>query len=93
MFISHATPEDNEFAIWLASRLEMLGYKTWIDKQHLLGGERMWQEIQTIIEYNAIKILFVYSKNIRDNKTLFHISKTDYMIKFFTSIVIIGLNP
>ena len=32
IFISHATPEDNEFSIWIASRLEMLGYKTWIDK-------------------------------------------------------------
>jgi len=42
LFITHATPEDNGFLIWLAFRLEMLGYKTWIDKQHLLGGERMW---------------------------------------------------
>lgn len=31
LFISHATPEDNEFAIWIGSRLEMLGYKVWID--------------------------------------------------------------
>ena len=36
IFISHATPEDNEFSIWIASRLEMLGYKTWIDKDGLL---------------------------------------------------------
>jgi hypothetical protein len=67
LFISHATPEDNEFAIWLASKLEMLGYKTWLDKKHLLGGERMWQEIQNVLENEAVKVLFVYSKYIRDN--------------------------
>jgi hypothetical protein len=66
LFISHATPQDNDFAIWLASRLEMLGYKTWIDKNGLLGGEKFWQIIQNVIKDNAIKILFVYSANIRD---------------------------
>jgi hypothetical protein len=63
IFISHATPEDNEFSIWIASRIEMLGYKTWIDKEGLLGGERFWATIQKAIE-NSIKVLFVYSKNI-----------------------------
>lgn len=63
IFISHATPADNEFSIWLASRLEMLGYKTWIDKEGLLGGERFWATIQKAIQISA-KVLFVYSKNI-----------------------------
>lgn len=63
IFISHATPADNEFSIWLASKLEMLGYKTWIDKEGLLGGERFWATIQKAID-NSIKVLFVYSKNI-----------------------------
>jgi len=63
IFISHATPEDNEFSIWIASRLEMLGYKTWIDKEGLLGGERFWATIQKAIE-GSIKVLCVYSKNI-----------------------------
>jgi len=63
IFISHATPADNEFSIWIASRLEMLGYKTWIDKEGLLGGERFWATIQKAIDSSA-KILFVYSKNI-----------------------------
>lgn len=66
IFISHATPEDNEFSIWIASRLEMLGYKTWIDKNGLLGGERFWLTIQNEIRDNAIKILLVYSNNICD---------------------------
>ena len=66
LFISHATPQDNDFSIWLASRLEMLCYKTWIDKNGLLGGEVIWQTIQNVIKNDAIKILLVYSKNIRD---------------------------
>jgi hypothetical protein len=64
VFISHATPEDNEFAIWIASRLEMLGYKTWIDKKGLLGGERFWPTIQNVIKNTAIKVLLIYSRNI-----------------------------
>ena len=66
LFISHATPQDNDFAIWLASRLEILGYKTWLDKNRLLGGEKMWTNIQTEIRDNAVKILFVYSTHICD---------------------------
>jgi hypothetical protein len=64
LFISHATPEDNEFSIWLASRLEMLGYRVWLDKNNLLGGETTWQEIQNILDNFTVKVLFVYSKNI-----------------------------
>jgi hypothetical protein len=63
IFISHATPQDNEFSIWLASRLEMFGYKVWIDKEGLIGGERFWATIQQAIMSSA-KVLFVYSKNI-----------------------------
>jgi hypothetical protein len=66
LFISHATPEDNEFTIWLASRLEMLGYKIWIDKEKLLGGETFWQVIQNVIKNDTIKFLLVYSGNICD---------------------------
>ena len=64
LFISHATPQDNEFAIWIASRLEMLGYKVWLDKDGLLGGEYIWRTIDGIIRNNAIKVLLIYSNNI-----------------------------
>lgn len=50
IFIGHATPEDNEFTIWLASRLELLGYKVWIDKKELLGGETFWETIESAIK-------------------------------------------
>ncbi len=64
IFISHATPEDNEFTVWLASRLELLGYKVWIDKKELLGGETFWETIENAIKLDSVKFLLVYSKNI-----------------------------
>jgi hypothetical protein len=64
IFISHATPEDNNFTIWLASRLQSLGYDVWIDKNGLLGGEKFWEEIDDVIRNKAIKVLLVYSNHI-----------------------------
>jgi hypothetical protein len=64
IFISHATPEDNDFTLWLASRLELLGYRVWIDKKELLGGEPFWDVIELAIKNRAIKFLLVYSNNI-----------------------------
>jgi hypothetical protein len=68
IFISHAAPEDNSFAIWLASRLCSLGYDTWVDKNALLGGEKFWEEIDQVIRHFAAKFLLVYSKNICINQ-------------------------
>lgn len=36
IFISHATPTDNIFATWLATKLELCGYKVWVDLMILL---------------------------------------------------------
>lgn len=69
IFISHATPEDNDFTIWLASRLELLGYEVWIDKNGLVGGEKFWETIDNVIRNEAIKFLLVYSKNIFQKDT------------------------
>lgn len=64
IFISHATPEDNDFTIWLASRLELLGYEVWLDKNALLGGEKFWETIDNTIRNKSIKFLLVYSQTI-----------------------------
>lgn len=64
IFIGHATPEDNEFTIWLASRLRLLGYEVWIDKSALIGGEKFWDDIDDVIRNKAAKYLLVYSTNI-----------------------------
>lgn len=64
IFIGHANPEDNEFTIWLYSKLELEGYKAWCDLQNLYGGERdFWDEIQTIIQNNTCKYLLVFSNS------------------------------
>ncbi len=39
IFISHANPEDNYFASWLATKLNLLGYEVWCDTEELKGGE------------------------------------------------------
>ncbi len=49
LFISHATPDDNAFATWLASRLSMAGYEVWCDQEKLLGGEDYWQDIEAVL--------------------------------------------
>jgi hypothetical protein len=64
IFISHATPEDNDFAIWLSSRFELLGYKIWIDKKGLIGGEKFWESIDDVIRNQAVKFILIYSNNI-----------------------------
>jgi hypothetical protein len=38
VFISHATPDDNEFVRWLGTRLTGYGYKVWADIFDLAGG-------------------------------------------------------
>lgn len=67
VFISHATPEDDELAIWLASRLQMAGYEVWIDKNELKGGEEFWDNIQNTLNNDTVKVLCVLS-NIAVNK-------------------------
>ena len=63
LFIGHATPEDNQFAFWLYSKLELEGYNVWCDLENLLGGERdFWLEIQRVLDQKAHKYLLVYSK-------------------------------
>ncbi len=62
LFISHATPEDNQFAMWLALRLAAEGYPVWCDLTKLLGGEPFWKEIETAIRERTCKFLFVLSQ-------------------------------
>ncbi len=64
IFISHSTPGDNDFTRWLASRLQLLGYKVWCDLEGLVGGEIFWDDIDNQIRNHCIKFLFVVSENI-----------------------------
>jgi len=62
LFISHANPEDNAFATWLATQLAIAGYAVWCDVTQLLGGERFWSDIEEAIESHAFRVLFVSTR-------------------------------
>jgi hypothetical protein len=62
IFISHATPEDNEFVRWLGARLELAGYSVWHDLARLKGGDYFWPKIETAIRNDSFSFLAVVSK-------------------------------
>jgi hypothetical protein len=68
IFVSHANPEDNEFARWVSLQLASVGYPVWCDLTKLLGGETFWDDIQEAIKERTIKFLFVLSQssNVKD---------------------------
>ena len=62
IFISHATPDDNEFVRWLGTRLTALGYKVWADIFDLAGGTPFWTSIEDALRRRTLKVVFVVSK-------------------------------
>ena len=61
VFISHANPEDNEFASWLGTRLTAAGYEVWADVLTLLGGETFWRDIGDAIKEEAATVIVALS--------------------------------
>ena len=57
VFISKATPRDDEFALWLAPRLEAAGYKVFCDILSLQPGDRWRREITNTLQNRAVKML------------------------------------
>jgi hypothetical protein len=68
VFISHATPDDNEFVKWLGARLIGLGYNVWADVFELKGGTPFWNTIEEAIMTRARKVVFVASTTSVDPK-------------------------
>jgi len=63
IFIGHATPEDNDFTLWLQSKLIGEGYKCECDLSFLIGGEAdYWKSLQDFLEEQTIKYILVVSK-------------------------------
>lgn len=62
VFISHANPEDNDFASWLGTRLVAAGYEVWADILKLLGGERFWRDIGDTIKNEAATVIVALSR-------------------------------
>src|SRR5256885_721758 len=62
VMISHANPEDDDLALWLATQLANEGYKVWCDKVQFLAGEQFWSDIDPIIRTRAYKVVYVLSR-------------------------------
>lgn len=59
VFISHATPDDNEFVLWLGTRLTALGYDVWADILKLRGGQDWTEALEQALKDRAAKVLLV----------------------------------
>ena len=59
--MSHANPADNDFTLWLGSRLSAAGYNVWADLNDLKLGIKIWNEIEQKIRQEAVKVLVVTS--------------------------------
>lgn len=62
VFLSHATPDDNDFVVWLGTRLTAAGYEVWSDVTRLLGGESFWKDIDDAIRRHAAKVVVCLSR-------------------------------
>ena len=57
VFLSHATPGDNAFVIWLGGKLSALGYDVWADIFRLKGGDDWERILEDAIRNKAAKVL------------------------------------
>lgn len=57
VFISKGTPEDDDFVMWLAPRLEANGYSVFADIFSLETGDRWRREITQTLQTKAVKML------------------------------------
>ncbi|MEI9932653.1 MAG: toll/interleukin-1 receptor domain-containing protein [Rhizomicrobium sp.] len=57
-----ATPQDNHFVKWLATKLSLVGYEVWTDVTELQGGDVFWGDIEAVIRNRAAKVIFVHSE-------------------------------
>jgi hypothetical protein len=64
IFVTHAAPDDNEFALWLSAKLAIAGYRVWVDRRRLKGGTDFWDEIDRVLRNDAIKQIVVFSMHI-----------------------------
>jgi hypothetical protein len=64
VFITHAAPEDNDFALWLSSKLAVAGYRVWVDRRRLRGGDDSWDEIDRVLRHETVKQIVVFTKHV-----------------------------
>ena len=63
IFLSHATPEDNDFTHWLAGKLTLAGYTVWYDLEQLKGGDYFWNKIENAIRDECIRMVAIVSES------------------------------
>jgi hypothetical protein len=68
VFISKGTPNDDQFVLWLAPRLEAHGYSVFADILTLKAGDSWRREITDILQDKAVKMLLCCSE-VTLNKT------------------------
>jgi hypothetical protein len=61
VFLSKATPGDDEFALWLAPKLEAAGYRVFTDIRTLEAGDRWRNVITSTLQNQACKMLLCCS--------------------------------
>ena len=55
--MSHASPEDNAFTIWLGAKLAAAGYEVWADVLRLTGGDDWQRKLEDALRNRACKVL------------------------------------
>jgi len=68
IFISHATPDDNDFTKWLSLKLISLGYIVWCDILFLDKGVDFWKTIEYEIRTNTCRFLIVLSETSNERE-------------------------
>ena len=59
IFLVKSSPGDDEFALWLAPKLEAEGYHVFADILTLQPGDRWRREINRALEHRAVKVLLL----------------------------------
>lgn len=68
IFISHASPEDNTFTLWLGAKLAALGYEVWADVLRLRGGDDWQRKLEHALRNRAAKVLLVANPRAVDKQ-------------------------
>jgi hypothetical protein len=59
IFISHASPEGNDFTLWIGAKLSAMGYEVWADVLRLRGGDDWARILEDGLRNRAKKVLLV----------------------------------
>ncbi|QAB00965.1 MULTISPECIES: TIR domain-containing protein [Agrobacterium tumefaciens complex] len=70
IFIIKASPIDDEFALWLAPKIEAEGYQVFADILTLQPGDRWRREINAALRHRAVKVLLLCRDSTLGNENV-----------------------